>query len=693
MNKSKVIKQPDKWVYSTCGYCSVGCGLDIGVKDGKAITVRGHQGHPVNDGKLCLKGIWEFEAITGQTRLTTPMIRQPRHGDDDSDFTPSSWDDAIEKLVSNIRLIQEKYGRDSFAVISTGQLSTEAFYTLGKLVRGVIGTNNYDGNTTLCMSSAVAGYKKSFGSDGPPGAYSDFDHTDCLLAFGSNLVEAHPVLYYRLANSLEKRKFPVIVVDPRKTVFAQKADIHVQIKPATDIVFINAIAHILIKEGMINRDYIEKYTTGYDELADHLEKFTPEYASQITGVPVNQILEVARIYGKALSALSIWCMGVNQSINGTNGVVAINNISLLTGNIGKPGGSSFSITGQCNAMGTREFSSASGLPGYRALENETHRAEIADFWGIDQEFLPHKRGKTIVEIFRDIEEGKIKGLWVIGTNPLASLPNTNTYRPAVGKVEFLAVQDVYMSKTCQYADIILPAAMWGEYTSTFTNSERRVNLHKQAVNPPGIARSDYEIFMDVGEKLGKGEIFHSRTSEAIFNEIREISKGRLCDYTTLDYAALESNGGIQWGGERLYSDGHFSYPDGRAKLIPVDILTHNEMPDEEFNFMFNTGRVIEHWHTMTKTGHIGNLSKFIPEVYFELHPDDAAELGIKNYDMVKLRSRRGECEAIAVITSRVLPRSVFMPMHFPEANFLSLGLLDETSKQPAYKQCAVKIVK
>ncbi|HFE38591.1 MAG TPA: nitrate reductase, partial [Gammaproteobacteria bacterium] len=367
-SKKNPIKLPaiaqnvDKWVYTTCGYCSTGCSIEVGVdKEGRGVTSRGVGGADVNRGKLCLKGILEHELFNSANRGKTPLMREKIF----DDYQPASWDEAFDKTASEIKRIQETYGRDSFAIVSTGQILTEEFYTLGKLARGVIGTNNYDGNTTLCMASAVSGYKRSFGSDGPPGCYEDFEHTDCLMAFGSNLPEQHPVIYYRLKEAREKRNFPLIVVDPRVTMLAQMADMHLPITPGTDVVLLNALANVIFSEGLEDADYIKANCSGYEAYLAVVKQYDPVTASKICGIDEDTIRNVARLYATSKAAMSIWTMGINQSTHGSDGVTGINSLNLITGNIGKPGGTSLSITGQCNATGTREWSSCSGLPGYR----------------------------------------------------------------------------------------------------------------------------------------------------------------------------------------------------------------------------------------------------------------------------------------------------------------------------------------
>ncbi len=688
-----------EWKYTTCGYCSTGCSIEVGLdKQGRAVGTRGVADADVNRGKLCLKGIFEHEVFEAAGRGTVPLIRARR----DERFHQTSWDTALDKVADEIKRIQGAYGRDAFAIVSTGQIMTEEFYTLGKLARGVIGTNNYDGNTTLCMASAVSGYKRSFGSDGPPGCYEDFDHTNCLLAFGSNLPEQHPIIYWRLKMALEKRKFPVIVIDPRVTMFAQMADIHLPIRPGTDLVLLNSLAHVIIKEGLHKQDYIDAHTTGFAEFKALVDQYDPTTAAAITGIDEDTIRHVARTYARANSAMSIWTMGINQSTHGSDGVVGINSLNLITGNIGKPGGTSLSITGQCNAMGTREWSSCSGLPGYRALEKAEHREEIGKFWGVDPEFFPKKRGLFQTDIFPAIETGAIKGLWIIATNPMTSMPNTNRIRKTLEKLEFMVVQDSYADvETNEYSHVFLPAAVWAEKEGCFTNTERRVNLTRPAVKPYKESKPDLWIFNQVAKRFDQGrKMRFPETAEGVFEEFKQLNKGKMLDYSQMTYEKIEKQRGIQWpaneanpnGTKRLYTDGRFQYPDEKAKLIPLPFIDNNERPDEEYSFWLNTGRVVEHWHSRTKTGKIGNLNKFSPTPYMEMNPDAASRLGIKHGSYARLVSRRGEAVVLAQLTQRVPPDMVFIPMHFHECvNRVSLGLLDPHSRQPAYKQCAVRV--
>jgi predicted molibdopterin-dependent oxidoreductase YjgC len=706
--KKNPIKMADKgvvdWTYSTCGYCSTGCSIEIGTNAvGKPVASRGVGGADVNRGKLCLKGIFEYEVFEAIGRASTPLIRDHIH----QPYSVSSWDPALDKMASEIKRIQATYGRDAFAVVSTGQILTEEFYTLGKLVRGAIGTNNYDGNTTLCMASAVSGYKRSFGSDGPPGCYEDFEHTDCLIAWGSNLPEQHPIIYWRMKDAMEKRRFPLIVVDPRVTIFAQNADIHLPITPGTDVVLQNALIHVILKESLEDRDYINANTTGFDELAKEVENYDPTSAAKLCGIDEDTIRTVARLYAKADKAMSIWTMGINQSTHGSDGVVGINNLNLVTGNIGKPGGTSLSITGQCNAMGTREWSSCSGLPGYRALEKAEDREEIAKFWGIDPEFFPKKRGLTETDIFPAIETGEIKGLWLVATNPMTSMANTARIRKTLEKLEFLVVQDAYTDvETSQYAHIFLPAGIWAEKEGVFTNTERRVNITRQVTPPFEDSKSDMQIFNELAKRFDNGQKIHFPERPVdVFEEMKTLSKGRLCDISGMSHDLIEQERGIQWpyteehaaqgakGTQRLYTQpATFCYANGRAKLIPLPFINNNEVPDEQYPFWLNSGRLVEHWHTRTKTGKIGNNNKFSPIPFMEMSPDAGHELGIKHQSYVRVTSRRGDAVVMVMLTHRVPKNMVFIPFHFYDCvNRLTLGLLDPHSRQPAFKQSAVNI--
>lgn len=693
-------KHAETWVNTTCGYCSVGCGMQLGVKDERVVSVRGNPHHPVNLGKLCPKGLAEHYAIEAEGRAKYPLLRK------NGDLVRVTWDEALETMAQRFRSIQAKHGPESVGVISTGQLVTEEFYTLGKLVQLGLGTRNYDGNTTLCMSTAVAGYKRSFGSDGPPGSYADLEVADLILLIGANIAENHPILCSRLEANASKT---LIVVDPRVTKTAMMADLFLPVRPRSDLALINAMLRVILDEGLYDRQYVEQHTTGFDELRASLESCTLEDAARITGLDADLIGRVARMYASARSPLICWTMGVNHSTKGTETVNAINNLALLTGNIGKPGASPFSITGQCNAMGTREAGFSSSLPGYRSFESAKDRADLARLWHIDEEQIPSSRGLAYPDIIEAAVAGKIRGLWILGTNPLVSFPNIDVLKHALGNLEFLVVQDgFHPTPTTELAGLVLPAAIWGEKEGTYTNSERRVSKVNAAVPPPGEARSDFDIFLALADKLGcKQELFPGwHTPADAFNEWRQVSAGRLCDYSGMTWSAIESSGGIQWpfpagaddprAPRRLYGDGRFATGDGRARLVPTSWAPFPEQPNEDYPFILNTGRTVEHWHTRTKTGAISILQHLSPRAWLEMNPVDARKLNLRSHDRVEVVSARGRVSAVELrITEIVAPGQVFLPFHFAEtnANQVTQSAFDPISREPNFKQCAVRVEK
>jgi len=660
----------------------------VGVKDGKAVSVRGNPDHPVNSGKLCPKGLSEHHTLTAPGRATKPLLRKR------GVLTPVSWDEALDTMVERIGAVQEKHGRDALGVISTGQLVTEEFYTLGKLVQLGFNTRNYDGNTTLCMASAVSGYKLSFGSDGPPGEYADLEHADVILLIGANIADNHPLLCQRLDRNKNRT---LIVVDPRVTKTAMMADLHLPIKPRSDIALLNCIAHILIREGLISRDYISQHTSGYEEFAAYLSEFTPKRVAVITGLSEETLIRVALLYGRAKAAFIGWTMGVNHSSQGAVTVAAINNLSLITGNIGRIGASPFSITGQCNAMGTRESGFTSSLPGYRKFERHEDREELAQIWNIDADRIPSARGLAYPDIIEAAVAGKVKALWIIATNPAVSFPNYSVLEQALQSLDFLIVQDgFHPTPTSEFADLVLPAAIWGEKEGTFTNSERRVSKVNRVVAPPEEARADFDIFLDLADRLGvRDELYPAwETPHDAFKEWQRVSGGRLCDYSKLSWQEIEDRGGIQWGGPRLYQDGVFEHPDGKARLYSVPCEPFIEQPNAEYPFILNTGRTVEHWHTRTKTAQVPLLHNMVPNAWLEMNPADAARLQLKPHDRVTVFSRRSSVKNVELrLTGIVAPGQVFMPFHFAEwnSNLVTLGAYDPISREPNFKQCAVRV--
>jgi anaerobic selenocysteine-containing dehydrogenase len=698
MGHTSARKIPDRWVRTTCGYCSVGCGMFIGVKKGRAVSVRGDSDHPVNTGALCPKGLSEHEAIGAADRARTPLLRR------DGRLRRTGWDDAIAAMVSAFRDTQARHGPNGVGVISTGQLVTEEFYTLGKLVQLGLGTRHYDGNTTLCMSTAVAGYKRSFGSDGPPGAYEDFERADLILLIGANIADNHPILWQRLERNQDKT---LIVVDPRVTKTAMRADVHLPLKPRSDLALLNGLIHILIEAQLIDRDYIAAHTTDFDALRESVRRYTPAYVAEITGLSTEQLYKTAWLYGRAHAAVIGWTMGVNHSSKGTETVNAINNLALITGHIGRAGAAPFSITGQCNAMGTREAGFTSSLPGYRKFESQSDREELAALWGLPLDRIPTARGHAYPDIIEAALQGRIRALWIIGTNPIVSYPNLGVLRQSLESLDFLVVQDgFHPTPTTAIADLVLPAAMWGEKEGTFTNSERRVSKVNRAVDPPGDARSDFDIFLAVAGALGcRDELFPGWTTPAdAFAEWKRVSAGRLCDYSGMSYDALERNGGMQWPypegstGEaairRLYTDGVFPTDDGKARLIPTEWEPFPEQPRPGFPLILNTGRTIEHWHTRTKTGRVPILDWLSPAAWVEVNPRDARHINVKPSDRVDVVSQRGRISNLRVrLTETVAPGQVFVPFHWAafNANQVTQSAFDPISREPNYKQCAVRL--
>ena len=679
----------DTWTKTTCGYCSVGCGMLVDTRNGRPVAARGNPDHPVNLGKLCPKGLSEHLMIEAAGRATTPMLRRGGRG---TPLEPISWDEALEVMVTRIGSIQERFGNDSLGVISTGQLVTEEFYTLGKLVQLGFRSRNYDGNTTLCMASAVSGYKLSFGSDGPPGSYADMETADVVLLIGANIADNHPILCNRL------RKKPgqmLIVVDPRVTKTAMMADLHLPVKPRSDIALVNGIAHILLRDGLVDREYIREHVEGLDEFVSFVADYTPEAVSATTGLTVETIEKVARLYGEAKSAFIGWTMGVNHSTQGAHTVAAINNLAMITGNIGRTGSAPFSITGQCNAMGSRESSFTSALPGYRKFDNAEDRKALADLWKIEEEELPTARGLAYPDIIEAAVKEQVKAIWIIATNPVVSFPNLNLLKHAFETTEFVVVQDgFYPTPTMDYADLVLPAAIWGEKEGTYTNSERRISKVNAFAVPPGEARSDFDIFLALAERLGvKDRLFPgwSSTHDA-WLEWQKVSAGRMCDYSQFTWQQIEDEGGKQWGGERLYGDGQFPRENGRALLHCVPCLPFVEQPNTEFDLILNTGRTVEHWHTRTKTGAVAMLDAMSPNAWLEMNPADADRLSLRQHDRVTVRSRRAYVRDVELrITGIVAPGQVFMPFHFAEqnSNLVTLGAFDPISREPNFKQCAV----
>lgn len=695
---------PEKWFMSICPYCGTGCGVNVGVARGKVVAVKGMDDHPINRGELCILGKNLVGMLYSKDRLLSPMKKEG------GGFKRIGWDEAASTVAKRFKEIIEKNGPDSVAMYISASEYIEEYYIYNKFVKGCLGTNNIESSARLCWASGVVGIVKAFGADSPPCAFDDIELADLFFVAGYNPSSSKPVFFKRLIKAKKESKATMIVVDPRKTDTARKADIHLQIKPGTDVVLYNALANVLINEGLINEEEARKHTANYDKLKEHVQKFTPKYSSEIIGLTEKEITETARAIGKAKAALFMWGQGLNQSRIGSRKVTSLLNIPFITGNIGRPGAGPLAVTGQSTAMSLREVGGLPHLlPGFRQVSDEKGRQDVAAIWGIDSKRIAPKPGKTIVDILKGIESGEIKGLWIIHSNPAATFPDTKWVRETLKKTEFLVVQDCYhLTETSNYAHILLPGAQWSEKGGTMTNSERGLNLIEQAVTPPGEARPDLEIVMDVARRMGFEKEFPYRKTEEIFEEFKLCTKGRPNDISGLTYERLRKEKGIQWpvptadhkGTKRRFMDRKFPGAEGKLNLHANDHMEPAEMPDAEYPLLLITGLVNEQYHSRTRTGKIDVLNKAVPEPFMEIHPDDAKTHKVKEGDMVKVSSRRGSATVRVNLSDGITKGAVFIPYHFgylsgedKVVNNLTNRSFDEAAKQPEYKACAVKIEK
>ncbi len=694
-----VVVEPAKHVATTCCYCGVGCGIVVSSSRNEIFSVKGDATHPANFGRLCTKGAALHLSTDPGARLLHPEV----------DGMRASWDEALDHAAKKFAQIIAAHGPDAVAFYISGQLLTEDYYVFNKLAKGLIGTNNVDTNSRLCMSSAVAGYKMSLGADAPPCAYEDIDAADLILVAGSNTAFAHPVVYRRIEDARAKNpQQKLVVIDPRATVTARAADLHLALKPGTDVALFNAMLHMLRREGRLSFSYIKDRTTGFDALNPLLDQWPPERAAEVCELPAGQIVQAARMFGTAKAALSLYCQGLNQSTSGTFKNSALINLHLATGHIGRPGAGPFSLTGQPNAMGGREVGGmANLLSAHRDLSNEIHRKEVASLWGVED--VPSKPGKTAVEMFEAIGRGEIKAVWIACTNPAQSMPDVSAVRKALERAELVVVQEAWRhAETCDYADVLLPAATWAEKEGTVTNSERRISRVRAAVAPPGEARPDWEIAVAFARRLfpEKAKLFPYASPEEIFNEHRESTRGRDLDITGLSYALLERDGPQQWpypsgakgGRTRLYSDGVFPTPSGRARFVATDYAPPAEATDAEYPIRLTTGRLRDQWHSMTRTGLVARLFSHSPDPEVLVSEKTLSTLGIRNGDLARISSRRGSLVLKACASEDMRPGDAFVAMHWNGrfmsgvgTNALTLPAIDPYSKQPELKHAAVRI--
>jgi ferredoxin-nitrate reductase len=735
-SQSDATRNVEKWTPSVCGFCSIGCGLEIGSSGEEIVAVRGRGDYPVNRGRLGPKGLNQFYANRHPTRALHPMLRNAK-----GKLVPATWDEAMTAVVNKFNETLIEHGPDGIAFYNTGQLLLEEYYTLGKIARGGLGTANIDANTRLCTATTASSLMESFGADGPPGAYEDFEQTECIVLIGHNAAEQSTVLWMRiLAAKNGPRKPKIIVIDPRRTFTVETgADLHLQLRPGTNVALLNGICHLLIRNRWIDEKFIARHTVDFDLFRRIVSGYTPAAVEKITGVPQQQLRQAARWIGKSQSTVTTCLQGVYQSNQATATACLVNSMHLLMGKIGKPGSAPFQFAGQPSSMNTRECGADGTYPAYRNWEDLGHMRDLAARWNVPVELLG-KKPVSAPEIFELVEKGFVKVLWIAGTNPAVSMTDRMKQLRAMAGT-FLIVQDAFVNtETAQFADVILPAAMWGEKTGCMTNAERRCSLLRKAVEPPGEARSDFDIFVDFARRMNLRDrsgqpLIPYTTPEGAFDEWREVSRGTIPDYSGMTYAKLLERGGIQWpcnddhpdGVTRFYTKPYFPTkwqvsevyekdletghehtqreyrekrdPKGRAILIAAEFHEPVEAPDRKYPFTAISGRQVYHWHTRTKTMKSPVLREAAPGVFVAMNRADAKRLGIADGDIVRVVSRRASVEGPARVGDVVPRRTVFVPFHYGElgrneaANNLMAKTHDAVSKQPIQKSAAVRVEK
>ena len=697
--------KPDATTTSVCGYCSTGCCLTLHLKDGEAVSLSPKTDYSVNLGMACPKGWEALTVLDAPDRATTPLLK-----DASGKLRPVDWNTALTTFVDRFKRIQDKHGAESVAFLSTGQIPNEEMALLGALAKFGMGMTHGDGNTRQCMATAVVAYKQSFGFDAPPYTYADFEESDTIVLVGSNLCLAHPIMWERVMRNRNKPE--IIVVDPRRTETAMAATLHLPLKPKSDMDLFYGIARILIERDWIDREFLDAHTNGFAEFSEFVQTYTLDRVIAATGLSAETIQHFADLIHEGKRVSFWWTMGVNQSYQGVRTAQALINLALMTGNIGKPGTGANSITGQCNAMGSRLYSNTTGLLGGHDFANAAHREKVAKILDIDEARIPREASWAYHEILEGVLKGKIRGLWIVCTNPAHSWINQRLCHEILDRLDFLVVQDMYHStETAVRADLVLPAAGWGEKEGTFINSERRIGTIKKVRKAPGQALSDFSIFRLIADYWGCGEMFKKWNSPAaVFQIMKELSAGQPCDITGIeDYAMLDECGGIQWPWaiaedgvltqpareRRLFADGRFFHSDGRAKFLFEPPKPMPEPVSEKYPLILLTGRgTASQWHTQTRTAKSDVLRKLYPaDLYVEINPTDARALGIRPNEWVSVESQRGHVRAQAFLTPTVPVGQVFISMHYATANQLTDAVFDPYSKQPNYKSCAVRITR
>jgi len=692
---------PEATTTSVCGFCSTGCGLSVHVRAGTAVNLSPDPAHPVNRGLACPKG-WEALApLAAADRATRPLLRSAR-----GVLEPVGWEQALATFTARLRAVQARHGAEAAAFLSTGQIATEEMVYLGALAKLGMGMVHGDGNTRQCMATAVTAYKEAFGFDAPPYTYADFEQSDVIILVGANLCVAHPIMWERIAANPHRPT--IVVLDPRATETALAATEHYALAPRSDLPLLYGVARVLIARGWLDHRFIAAHTRGFEAFAAHVAAFDGARVARATGLDAAAVERLAATIHRGRRVSFWWTMGVNQGHEGVRVAQAIINLALMTGNLGRPGTGANSITGQCNAMGSRLFSNTTALFGGRTFTSAADRAAVARILGVDAARIPDRESLAYDEIVAAIRAGRIKALWVVGTNPAHSWIDHADLGRVLGRLDLLVVQDMYTTtETARLADVLLPAAGWGEKDGTFISSERRIGRIRKVRRAPGQALADLQIFRLVAAAWGCADLFAGwRTAEDVFASIRELSRGLPCDLTGIrDYAMLDAHGGVQWPfpeaeaarppapERRLFADGRFFHPDGRARFVFEAPRPVPEPPDREFPFVLLTGRgSASQWHTETRTAKSPTLRSLARrELCVEIHPADAAGLGVAAGEEVRVRSRRGAVVARAAVTAVVRPGQVFLPMHHPATNRLTYPAFDPYSRQPSYKHCAVAV--
>ncbi|MFD3000462.1 molybdopterin-dependent oxidoreductase [Pontibacter toksunensis] len=692
---------------STCCYCGVGCGVVVNREKNGTVTVEGDKAYPVNKGMLCSKGMnLQYTVNDKSDRLLYPEMRYNKN----MPRQRVSWDTALERTAAVFSTFIQKYGPESVAFYASGQCLTEEYYVINKLIKGFIGSNNIDTNSRLCMSSAVAGYKMALGEDSVPICYDDIELADCFYVTGANPAWCHPILWRRVeAHKAENPDVKIIVVDPRVTDTCAIADLHLQLNPGTDVTLNHAIGRVLIENGDIDLDFVRKHAQGFEQYREVVFQKTLAKSAQICGLTEEEIRLAASYIGNAKGFISMWTMGLNQSANGVNKNLSLLNLNLITGHIGKPGSGPFSLTGQPNAMGGREVGGLSNLlAAHRNLNDLAHREEVQKFWG--GTVISEKPGLTATEMFEALNDGRLKAIWILCTNPLTSLPNVRMAEEGLKKAKFVVVQEISNKpETLAYADVVLPAAAWAEKEGTMTNSERRVSYLHKVIEPPGEALPDAEIICRFAKKMGYRGFDYPSFAD-IYKEHTQLTVGTNIDVSGLSYEVLKASRSIQWpyktgdvgdGTARLFTNKIFYTPSTKAIIHSPSDEVSSEQPDVDFPLILTTGRIRDQWHTMSKTGKVNKLKKHVAQAFLEINPADAERLKIAEGDIVEVKSRRGEVRVKAKLSPGIKQGVVFLPMHWGKilgsdlnrANNVTSELLDPISKEPDFKYCAVEVQK